>query len=706
MSNLIERRLSALCMTLIAAAVPATAKAVPPDTSNWKCEFCPFERGTQADYTAGGAIVDNESARFGNANGYDDNGGYLIFAGQGSDTNDSRRVSWVLDDLGLDSRALAIEVGSPGAYDISVAYRGLPYRLFGTTETVFSPMSGGLDLPAGWNRSALTSGLTDLATNLAPRDIDSNREILQLDGGYRRGSRLKWFASYRQQKQDGVNQFGGTFFSQASILPRPFDYRTDEVDLGVRYQGRQGHAELGLYSSLFQNKNTTLVWQNPFTAFAGAEQGAVAEPPDNSFSQVSVRGGYNFSHGTRVLASAAFGVMEQDEALLGYTVNPLAGAEPLPQARLDGEVDTTNLNFSIASKPLDRLRLNFSYRYDERDNGTPQATWSRVIVDSLLSGDTETNLPYSFERSTLAASASLAIRKGLKLAAGIERRKHDRDFQEVAEQTEDTGWSELRWRPNDWLELSGRGGTSLREIDRYDTAFAVTLGQNPLLRKYNLAHRFREFGEFKLSASFPNKPIAVSATAAFANDDYSKSLLGLLRSDQIRYAVDASWAITGKAQLYLTVGSDETEAVQGGSSGFRSPDWRARHADEFMSYGMGFRVKKIRDKLDIKFDYHRGLGSTQIDLIASGGGARPLPRLESTLDSLRLTAVYRRSVRQRWVANLRFEHFDVGDWALEGVSPGTIPTVLTLGPDPYSYDVIVVGMGFSYRFGDAQATAE
>ena len=697
---------AAIGATLFVGAPLFMAQAAAPDTSNWKCEFCPFDEGTRANYEAGTAIVHNDAARFGNANGYDDNGGYMVLAGQGSHSGDNLLVSWALEDLGLESRYLAVEAGRPGRYDVSLSYRGLPYRLFDTTQTVFSPSAGGLSLPASWNRSALTSGMTDLANNLSQRDIETDRDIVEVGARYRPSSRLKLFANYRHQQQAGVNQFGGSFFTQAAILPRPFEYQTDEVDLGLRYQSQRGHAELGFYGSFFSNDSAALTWENPFTAFGGAERGALAESPDNSFTQFSIRGGYNFARATRVLASAAFGTMEQDESLLDYTINPNIVPGALPTSRLEGEVDTTNLRLSITSQPLDRLRLKFSYRYDERDNTTPSNSWSRVIVDSLLSGDSETNLPYSFERSTAAASAKFELSKELQLGAGVQRREHDRDFQEVAEQTEDTGWGELRWRPNGHIELSGRGGTSLREIDRYDTVFAASLGQNPLLRKYNLAHRFREFGEFKFSGSLPDQPIAFSATAAMANDDYSKSLLGLLKSDQIRYGVDASWAVNDHAQVYFTIGFEETEAEQGGSSSFQTPDWRARHSDEFISYGWGFQVKQIRDKFDIRFDYSRGLGNTEIDVLANGAAARPLPDLDSTLDSLRVFATYRRSERQHWFAKLRFEHFDADDWALQGVAPATVPTVLTLGADPYSYDVLVIQLGFNHRFGDAEESKE
>ena len=38
------------------------------------------------------------------------------------------------------------------------------------------------------------------------------------------------------------------------------------------------------------------------------------------------------------------------------------------------------------------------------------------------------------------------------------------------------------------------------------------------------------------------------------------------------------------------------------------------------------------------------------------------------------------------------------------MSPTTLPTVLTLGAEPYDYDVYAVGIGFRYRFGNDELT--
>ncbi|MBT8101518.1 MAG: MtrB/PioB family outer membrane beta-barrel protein, partial [Gammaproteobacteria bacterium] len=77
-----------------------------------------------------------------------------------------------------------------------------------------------------------------------------------------------------------------------------------------------------------------------------------------------------------------------------------------------------------------------------------------------------------------------------------------------------------------------------------------------------------------------------------------------------------------------------------------------------------------------------------------------LPDLESTLNSATLEASYRWTERLEATLNLRFEHFEVDDYTL--VSAATLPTVLTLGADPYYYNVWAAGIGIRYSFGGGE----
>jgi len=688
-----------------AAMIASVAHSQEANTSAWACELCPFDSGQRADYQLGASNVSDDSAYFGNASGYSEEGVYANVDGEGSYAGDSHRLRWTVEDLGLDSRYAELSGGRQGTFDYNVAYRQIPRHQFFTTDTIFLQSAADtLSLPAGWVGAPLTSGFTELDANLARKDIESERRILELGGKYLPSSRFRVSANYRRQEHDGVDSYGGAYFTQASLLPRPFDYVTDEVDFDVRYASNNGYLALAWYLSDFESNNDAVNWESPFTTTAGAEFAALAQPPDNRFQQLSLSGRYRFSQYTTVLAfSAAAGRMEQNEAFLPYTTNPNLTVGTLPRANLDAEVDTTNLALTLNSKVFKKARVKLAYRYDERDNQTAQDLWTRVITDTFVDSESESNIPYSFKRSTLNLGAEYDLFETVRISGGYDRKEIDRDLQEVAEQTEDSGWGRLRWRPNQIFDVIVRGGASERDIDRYDESFAASLGQNPLLRKYNLAYRYRRFGELTASAAWPESPVSLTIRGFYADDEYTQSQLGLTASDELRVAADISWAWSKNASLYLTGGVENMDSDQTGSELFNVPDWSASNSDNFYTAGGGFRVREIGGKFDLQMDYTRSEGTSEINVASAAGGLSQFPDLESTLDYLRLKLSYHRSDRLEFTMDLRYQSFSAEDWALEGVGPATIPVVLTLGAQPYDDEVLIVGLGFRYLIGGTES---
>jgi MtrB/PioB family decaheme-associated outer membrane protein len=398
------------------------------------------------------------------------------------------------------------------------------------------------------------------------------------------------------------------------------------------------------------------------------------------------------------------GRMSQDDDLLPYTVNPNLTGNSLPRGRLDGDVDTTVFSLRVTSQPLDKTRVRFNYRFNDRDNGTSVDAWNRVIVDAFVSGAAETNNPYSFQRSSISLAGDYDLFDTLQLSASIERKQLDRDLQEVAEQTEDISWGRVRWRPNGWLDVSAKAGNARRDIDRYDDTLAASFGQNPLLRKYNLAFRFREFAEINATAALPNTDITIGANVLYADDSYTRSVLGLLNSDDTRYGVDLAWQASDKTSVYAHSSWQDIDADQAGSEFFGQPDWRANTADSFQAYGVGITTQALSDRLDVSLDYTHSDGSSQITVLSAGGGNSRFPNIESDLDSLRLRANYRWSDRLNAVFELRYENFQIADWALQGVTPTAVPNLLALGAQPYDYDVLILGLGFRYGFGGGDLT--
>ncbi|MGI9235136.1 MAG: MtrB/PioB family decaheme-associated outer membrane protein, partial [Woeseiaceae bacterium] len=457
------RKTSLFPRTLIAPLVflaPAFAFA-QADTSNWKCESCPFETGYRADINAGATYVGEDGAiRFGNGTGYDDEGGYANVDGQGRYTSDGYQLDWRVEDLGLESRVFEMDGGRQGTFGFHVGYRELPYRRFDTSQTVFNPStSDTLTLPSGWVQAGLTTDMTQLSSSLRQQTIESDRQIFDAGADWKPAKAFRVYADFRRQNRDGIDITGGSSFTQASLLPRWFDYETDQIDAGIQYGTERASLTLAWFGSYFTNQNPSLSWDIPFTSSPGQDQYVMAMAPDNDFEQISLSGAYRFTQWDTVVAfSMSSGQGDQNEPLLPYTNNPAVGADPLPVSSLNAEVDTTNYAFTVTARPLPKGRIKFAYRFDERDNKTAQSSWNRVITDLFVSGDIEQNVPYSFERSSISVGGELVVWKDIRLSAGGERKEVDRDFQEVAEHTIDAGWGQARWRPLAWLDLRIKGG--------------------------------------------------------------------------------------------------------------------------------------------------------------------------------------------------------------------------------------------------------
>ena len=690
---------------LLALGIPAATLAQTVDTSEWKCELCPFESGYNAEVAAGALYVSDKAARFGNASGLDDEGAYADLGGEGRYANDGYQLKWTAANLALDSREFEVSAGRQGQYGAYVSYVELPYRRFDTTSTVYMANgSSELTLPPNWIAAGTTPTMTALTASLRPQDIGSDRNSIGVGGFWLPAEQFRTFVDYTRQDRNGIDIVSGSGFATAALLPRVIDYQTDTINLGIQYANGPLNLALAWYGSFFDNNANSLTWDNAFfddPLTPGLESRRIALEPSNDFQQIALSGSYRPGfYDTLIAFNAASGRGEQNEPLLPYTINSAIAANPLPRSSFDGRVDTTNYSFTVSSRPIPKGRVNFSYRYNERDNQSSRDMWTRVIVDTFASPEVEWNTPYSFDRSRLSVGGEYALFDELRLSGGYEKTELNRDFQEVAEQNEDSGWARARWRPLNWLSVTARGGSSRREIDRYDETIATSFGQNPLLRKYNLAFRYREFGELNVFASPAGWPVSAGFSAMVSDDSYTDSQLGITDSVNEHVSIDFSWAISETASAYLTGGRETIDANQAGSEYFATPDWRAVHEDSFSHFGAGLEIRNIAERTNLILDYNHTDGETSILVDRTGMSPDQFPDLESTLDSIRLKLRYRKSDKLDIDLGFRYESFETRDWALAGVGPSTIPAVLTLGADPYDYSVWVFSLGFRYLIGE------
>lgn len=712
------RNATVILATFAVSAFGATHAAETPtvDTSEWTCNDCPFDdTGKVTGQIEVGAIhVSEDSARFGRYSGLDQQGVRPVLSGSVSQTNASG-TRWSAEgrNLGLDSRSLDLRGGKPGL-DLRLGYLQQPNHLFDTTSSPFFFSSPGvLALPSGWVRAGNTGLMTSLAASLKPRPVESERRTVSAGLRAALGANWSTYADYRHQKRDGTWRQSASFGFSAVELPRPIEDITDSVALGLRFANPKLTAQFGYDGSFYSNRRVGLAWSNPYL---GPARGQLALAPDNSAHQFSGTLNYRFSDRTSLAAAAAFGQLQQDDAFLPYTINALPVVAAAPRASLDGTVHTTHFSLALMTG-LDGLfpflksaRVKVDFRYDERDNRTPISSYSYVVTDQFTSS-AASNLPYDFRNQRLNITGDYDLRQllhfvparqTLRISGGFRHDDVHRSLQEVADLTEDTGWGRLAWKPTNWLDLAVKGGGANRKIDRYQTNLPILVPQNPLLRKYNMADRERQFAE----ASFTLQPLAklsLVATGRYANDDYINSRLGLRNSREVDSTVALSWTPTEKMTWFADYAWEHIRARQAGSAAFSIPDWYADSHDRFRSGGAGVRITGIAKALDVDL---RGFFANSVgDTMLTTPTVDNLPPLRSRMNGGEIAATWQRSSPLTVRAALRYEHLDARDRALDGVLPATIPTVLSMGAKAYDYDLVTVMLTFRYLFAAEEKAA-
>ena len=698
----------------IVLIAPLLTAASPVDTSQWRCEFCPFEDGELvADVEAGSIYVDDSAAKFGEYDGLNEEGSYLALGGSAGQRK-GNGLYWraVAQDLGLDSRSAAVSAGHEGAWQVDLGYVASPHNVFDTTLTPFSVgASESLTLPSGWVRAGNTQGMTALDSSLRGYDLEAERERLSLGGRLDSSSRWHTQLNYIHETRDGQRLLGSNFITTSSQLPGPVEFVTDQLDWSARYDSAHGSIGISYFGSFFSDRRWDFIWANPFTAIApGADQGRAALAPDNNFNQLGVNFNQQLGEAWYLRVNGSLGRARQNDSFLPYTMNALIPTTPLPRTSLDGEVDISHFDLQLSGNlgkllpVLQGLRGKLTYRYHERDNSTPQADYTYVESDTFPGG-VATNLPYGYERQNFSLLGEYDLGPLLRLdpgrfarlSGGWDREEWDRTLQESASSTEDRGWVRVQVRPLSWLTFDARYGAANRDTDPYITTAIAGAPQNPLLRKFNLANRERDFWDFGAQLSLPGD-VALALDGFHREDDYIDSAVGLTGSRDVGGSADLSWSITERIAAFAFYSRQEITSEQGGSQSFSVPDWRAESRDRIESASLGLRLSELGERWNVQFDYFLMDSQGEIEML-TGLSAAAFPPLNTRSHGPRLNVVFRATPALEIIGNLQYEHFDADDWALDGVEPDTLPSILASGADAYDYDVNLVGLSFRYRFG-------
>ncbi|MFZ3322519.1 MAG: MtrB/PioB family decaheme-associated outer membrane protein [Usitatibacter sp.] len=432
----------------------------------------------------GPGYVSDSSAKFGEYNGLNKKGPYLIGnidlrgGGYGSDT-DAMRYSITGTNLGLDTRNITATWGEQGKYKLNLGYDELtrersdsyqtPYLGTGTSNFTLpstwivprvpqvSSSAGnfrGLDPTAGTG-NALVGGVSTPPTaaqvtqvnNIIAADVPLFQEVdlhtkrTTYEGGvvYNINSLWDVKASVSHQYKDGykpMNFLSAQVGTSSVTLPDPIDQTHDQFNASVNYVGPQGFFTAAYYGSMFKNTVNSVTWQNPFDP---TKSSTFSSAPDNQFHQFLATGGYKFSQTTKLVMDASYARATQDVQFLQGPETPFG----LPTNSLQGKVVTTTLDAKLTSRPTKDLNLQAAYKFDDHDNQTAVNTYRFYDAQEAASGTSPFNAyfpgasmgsniniyenrPYSKKLNQFDADADYRLAKNQWLKFTYEYQKIDR----------------------------------------------------------------------------------------------------------------------------------------------------------------------------------------------------------------------------------------------------------------------------------------
>lgn len=413
-------------------------------------------------------------------------------------------------------------------------------------------------------------------------------------------SRLQFDASLSSEQKEGERLFGigmacpsfvapgcrGTTTAEVGsailMLPEPVNANHSQAEARFTYMAESLHLSLGYYGSFYRNDLGSMTPVVPGTlmnplgtplplaaGLRGLLGQPVALPPDNQAHQVDLTGGYAFSRTTNLNFKVAYSraTQNQDFWTAGFA------AAPAGVANLGGRVATTLAHVGLSARPLAKLSLHGSVRFEDRDDSTPLATYGFVGAGAFA--NTFTNRQYPLSSLRVRAEAGYQFNPETKGTLGATWQRVDRKTFTASSatsgitalrlQTEEAALkAELRRRfsetlgaaigletgrrdGSNWLrDVGGRGVTE--ERDPGSVLFFQT-GVFPV----NLADRERD--KVRLSADWqPTEALSVQASADVGRDRYeAPSTFGVRKSavQQLNldatYAINDDWNVTGFA---------------------------------------------------------------------------------------------------------------------------------------------------------------
>ena len=607
--------------------------------------------------------------RFGEYNGINEKGYYGVF-----DINSVRRDeetgTWTRlfgRNIGLENFQLRAEQQRQGDWGYFVEFGRIP------RFEPLTPLTG----VTGIGSNNLTVPTTPATNGNHP--LSTRRDALGLGFDKFLGGNWDLQVRFKNEEKDGARTFArGTTGTPAlpavgffEFTPEPINSTTQQLDAKVNYIDEKLQLTGGYYGTVYDNHNTQLNI-NGGNASLSSEFNPIALPPDNQSHQVYLTGGYGFTSTTRGTFKVAYAKQIQDDPFINVPVLP-----GVPVNNLQGRVDTTLVQAGVTSRPIPKLTLLADFRYQDRDDKTPQYVYG--TPGSTTDG---TNDVRSVKTTNGKLEASYALPDSFRLTGGIDYQQIWRNTAPVRivsyrETTDELSYRvELRRMMSETLT----GAVAYIRSDRTGSPFQQTVqnggavGSN-LIAPINLADRTRD--KVRVSANWmPTEPLSIQLFIDTASDKYTDrdgSGLGVRKGSYQNVSLDANYAFTPdfQATAWYSINNtsiDQTTCENASSAGVcpstaADPVWSAGLKSTSNNFGAGLRGKP-HAKVDMGADLSYSEIKDKYDqsAVTAGASVPSIPTITTKLTRLTVFGRYALDPSSGIRLDYVYDRFSSDDW--------------------------------------------
>ena len=651
-------------------------------------------------------------------------------------------------DLLENDQSLRFSLGSPGLYRLDLEWHELQHIFKNQAITPYSGVGGNaLTIDPATRALIQGSGAANWVANVNSLFRGGHREVVGFDRDsgevkfrYQLGPDWNVRANYKNERWDGTKPesflFGSSPGGRPVIeIPVPIDWRHDQVRLALEWARAGNSLELAYEASLFENRHSSLVFDNPFrstdaagtvgagaNAVGGSTRARVALEPDNQAHYISISGAVNLPAQTRLMGTASYGWWLQDDDFIPHTINTALTSPTLalPRRSLDGEINPTLINLVLTNRAIHNLTLTGRYRYYDLENNSKRIEFPGHTVGdtSQVTNAPEENRLLGYTRQNAGLSASYRLSRDLKLHGGYEWRKTKYDEFHAEENQEDRVKVALDWKANNWLMIRPSYIYSDRSVSGY---IAQNIPQQAERRLFNLAERERHEGKL-MARITPSEKISITIEGGVGTEDYGA-----------KYGVDEGHFWNAAVELVVTPVNwvnffaaytheqvyGKIHSVQNSGSGTPFVDrfldidaWTMKFTDDYdvVRVGVEFllwedktKERKLTSRTELTYAYSVGETKNSKDNPASTVVVTEnWPDIKSRLWMISTRLDYHLTKNFSVGAGYAYERFEMVDftqrWVDVVVNPGISTRLYTLGDRFDNYEAHTVAAFVRWRF--------